>query len=83
MCGIAGTPRSSASTGCGRLRSERRVPSLFFFSNLHPDYHIPRDDAKRINYPKLTRMARWMDMTGWIAANAAERPAVDSEFILR
>jgi Zn-dependent M28 family amino/carboxypeptidase len=63
--------------------AERRVPSLFFSSNLHPDYHTPRDDAKRIDYPKLTRMARWMYMTGWIAANAAERPAVDEGFILR
>jgi hypothetical protein len=42
-----------------------------------------RSDAKGINYPKLTRTARWMYMTGWIPANAPERPAVDTGFIRR
>jgi hypothetical protein len=63
--------------------AERRVPALFFTTNLHSDYHTPRDEPERIDYEKLTRMTRWMYMTGWIAANAAERPAVDSGFVLR
>ena len=63
--------------------AERKVPSLFFSSNLHPDYHTPRDDPSRINYPKLTRIAKWMYMTGWLLANAKARPAVDSGFVLR
>ncbi|HET7552722.1 MAG TPA: M28 family peptidase [Gemmatimonadaceae bacterium] len=63
--------------------AERGVPALFFSTNLHSDYHTPRDEPKRIDYEKLTRMTRWMYMTGWIAGNAAERPAVDSGFVLR
>jgi hypothetical protein len=63
--------------------AERNVPALFFSSNLHQDYHTPRDEPKTIDYAKLTRMARWMYMTGWIAANADERPAIDSGFVLR
>ena len=63
--------------------AERQVPALFFSSNLHQDYHTPRDEPKTIDYPKLTRMAKWMYMTGWIAANANERPAVDAGFVLR
>lgn len=63
--------------------AERGVPSLFFTTNLHSDYHTPRDEPDRIDYEKLTRMTRWMYMTGWIAANAAERPVVDSGFVLR
>ena len=63
--------------------AERSVPSLFFSTNLHPDYHTPRDEPKNIDYPKLTRMTRWMYMTGWIAANAARRPAIDPGFVLR
>jgi hypothetical protein len=63
--------------------AERSVPSLFFSTNLHSDYHTPRDEPKNIDYAKLTRMTQWMYMTGWIAANAAERPAVDSGFVLR
>jgi hypothetical protein len=63
--------------------AERSVPSLFFSTNLHSDYHTPRDEPKNINYAKLTRMTQWMYMTGWIAANAAKRPAIDAGFVLR
>ena len=63
--------------------AERNVPSLFFSSNLHNDYHTPRDEPQNINYHKLTRMAQWMYMTGWLAANARERPAIDAGFVLR
>jgi hypothetical protein len=63
--------------------AERSVPSLFFSSNLHSDYHTPRDEPKTIDYGKLTRITQWMYMTGWLAGNAAERPAVDPGFVLR
>lgn len=63
--------------------AERKVPALFFSSNLHPDYHTPRDEASRIDYAKLTRIAQWMYLTGWLVANARERPAVDPGFVLR
>lgn len=63
--------------------AERNVPALFFSSNLHPDYHTPRDEPATIDYAKLTRMAKWMYMTGWIAANADQRPAIDPGFVLR
>jgi hypothetical protein len=63
--------------------AERNVPALFFSSNLHPDYHTPRDEPKTIDYAKLTRIAKWMYMTGWIVANAKERPGIDPGFVLR
>ncbi len=63
--------------------AERGVPSLFFSTNLHADYHTPRDEPKKIDYLKLTRMTQWMYMTGWIAANALKRPATDPGFVLR
>ncbi len=63
--------------------AERSVPSLFFSSNLHNDYHTPRDEPKTIDYGKLTRITQWMYMTGWLAGNAAVRPAVDAGFVLR
>jgi hypothetical protein len=63
--------------------AERGVPALFFSTNLHQDYHTPRDEPKTIDYAKLTRVTRWMYMTGWIAANADQRPAVDPGFVLR
>jgi hypothetical protein len=53
------------------------VPAIFFSTNLHPDYHTPRDEPSRIDYPKLKRMTDWMYLTGWIVANTTERPKVD------
>jgi Zn-dependent M28 family amino/carboxypeptidase len=58
------------------------VPAVFFSTLLHPEYHTPKDEASRIDYAKLARMAQWMYATGWAAANAAERPAVDPGFHL-
>jgi len=58
------------------------VPALFFTTNLHDDYHTPRDNPDRIDYPKLTRMTKWMYLTGWIVANTRERPAIDVGFQL-
>jgi hypothetical protein len=58
------------------------VPALFFTTTLHNDYHTPRDNPDRIDYPKLTRMTRWMYLTGWIAANVRDKPAIDPGFQL-
>jgi peptidase M28-like protein len=53
------------------------IPAIFFTTLLHPDYHTPRDESQRIDYAKLVRMTRWMYATGWMVANAADRPRVD------
>ncbi len=58
------------------------IPSLMYSTNLHDDYHTTRDTPDRIDYPKLTRMAQWMYLTGWFAANAPKRPALDAGFKL-
>ena len=58
------------------------VPALMYTTNLHDDYHTPRDRPDRIDYPKLTRMAQWMYLTGWFVANADARPRVDPGFKL-
>ncbi|MGH7129068.1 MAG: M28 family metallopeptidase, partial [Planctomycetaceae bacterium] len=58
------------------------IPALFFSSNLHADYHTPRDGPERIDTDKVTRIARWMYATGWLVANTPERPRVDPDFKL-
>jgi hypothetical protein len=58
------------------------VPAIMFSTNLHPDYHTPRDEPKNIDFPKLTRMTKWMYETGWLVANAPVRPALDAGFKL-
>jgi Zn-dependent M28 family amino/carboxypeptidase len=62
--------------------ARQNVPALMYTTNLHDDYHTPRDRPDRIDYPKLTRMAKWMYLTGWFAANSAERPRIDPGFKL-
>lgn len=56
------------------------VPAIFFTTLLHPDYHTPRDEASRIDMGKLTRMAQWMYATGWLLANAPDRPTLDPTY---
>jgi len=58
------------------------IPALMYSTNLHDDYHTANDVPERIDYAKLTRMARWMYLTGWYVANTARRPAVDAGFKL-
>ena len=58
------------------------VPALMYSTNLHDDYHTPRDNPARIDYAKLTRMTQWMYLTGWFVANAPARPALDAGFKL-
>jgi cyanophycinase len=58
------------------------VPALFFSSNLHPEYHTPRDEPRTIDYAKLTRMTQWLYVTGWLAANVPQRPGVHPGFRL-
>jgi Zn-dependent M28 family amino/carboxypeptidase len=58
------------------------VPALMYSTNLHADYHTPRDKPAAIDYAKLTRMTHWMYLTGWFVANAPRRPALDPGFRL-
>jgi hypothetical protein len=58
------------------------IPTLMYTTNLHDDYHTAGDLPERIDYAKLTRMARWIYLTGWYVANALRRPAVDAGFKL-
>ncbi|PUZ26775.1 Peptidase family M28 [Chitinophaga costaii] len=58
------------------------IPSIFFTTLLHPDYHTVRDDASRINYQKLTKMTQWLYLTARTLADQDARPAVDAGFRL-
>ena len=58
------------------------VPSVFFTTLLHSEYHTPMDEAKNIDYKKLTRMTQWMFRTGWKVANTSQRPKLEAGFKL-
>jgi len=52
----------------------KEVPSLFFFSGLHDDYHTPGDDTEKIDFDKTERISKLAYMSSWILANQQERP---------
>jgi len=53
------------------------VPSVFYFSGVHEDYHKPTDTAEKINYEKLEKVTELIFLTTWHAANGEKRFVVD------
>src|SRR5947207_2744994 len=52
----------------------RKVPSLFFFSGLHADYHKPSDTWEKINAPDAVRLLDVVANVSQQLASAPERP---------
>jgi hypothetical protein len=48
---------------------EKGIPSVALTTGEHPDYHTPADEANKINYPRLTRIANFAFYTIWTLAN--------------
>ncbi len=57
--------------------AKRGIPSVFFFSGIHKDYHRPSDTPDKIMYPKMEKIARLIFHTSWELANRDERIKVD------
>jgi membrane-associated protease RseP (regulator of RpoE activity) len=53
----------------------RKIPTLFFFTGLHKDYHRPADTADRVDDGGVAEVARWAREAAERAASAPERPA--------
>lgn len=51
------------------------IPSIFFFSGLHEDYHKPTDVVEKADLEKAARVARAAFRLGWRTAQQAEAPA--------
>lgn len=52
------------------------IPFIFFFTGTHDDYHDVGDEAHKIEYPRMTRIAQLIFATAWQVANQEGRPAV-------
>ncbi len=50
------------------------VPTLFFHTGLHPDYHQPSDTPDKINYDKLEKIVRLVFLCTWRTANTLSLP---------
>jgi hypothetical protein len=57
--------------------AQKGIPIIFYFDGVHEDYHRPDDEADKIDYQKMEKIARTVYMTMWEIANARERPRVD------
>lgn len=56
-----------------------RIPSFFFFTGTHTDYHTPRDTADRLNIPGMGRIAEYAVNVIQDLANMPELPSFDAE----
>ena len=57
--------------------ARKGIPIIFFFDGVHEDYHRPGDEAQKIDYEKMEKVARTIYLTLWEVANLPVRPKVD------
>ena len=53
------------------------IPAIFYFSGVHEDYHKHTDTVEKLNYDKISKIARLVFFTAWELSNAKDRPVVD------
>jgi hypothetical protein len=49
------------------------IPSLFYFTGFHPDYHEITDTPDKILYDRMEKIVRAIYVTTWELANREER----------
>ena len=59
--------------------ARKGIPIIFFFDGVHEDYHRPGDEAQKIDYEKMEKVARTIYLTLWEVANRPHRPKVDKQ----
>ncbi len=58
---------------------KHNIPFIFFFTGTHEDYHGVGDEAHKIEYDRMARIARLIFATAWQVANQDSRPVVSGE----
>lgn len=53
------------------------VPIIFYFDGIHEDYHLPSDEAHKIEYDLLAKRTKCIFYTAWEIANRDERIKLD------
>jgi len=56
--------------------AKKGIPSMFYFSGVHDDYHTTNDTADRIDYPLYLARTKAIFAVAWDLANAPERPRI-------
>lgn len=57
--------------------AERGIPAIFYFSGTHEDYHQTTDDAHKIQFDKMEKIARLVFHVTWELANREKRIEAD------
>ena len=52
---------------------KNNIPSIFYFSGVHEDYHKPTDTAEKILYEPYKRRVKLIFHTAWGLANSKEK----------
>jgi hypothetical protein len=75
-----GSDRGFASVGGSDHMSfaAAKIPSYFFFTGIHTDYHTPTDTADRLNIPGMARIADYALNVVRDLADMPELPPFDS-----
>ncbi|MCC3155757.1 M28 family peptidase [Hymenobacter sp. 15J16-1T3B] len=58
--------------------AKHKIPVAFFFNGVHADYHGPKDEVDKIEFPKMEKRARLVFYSAWDLANRDQRIVVDS-----
>lgn len=59
--------------------AKNNIPIIFYFNGTHPDYHKPTDTVEKINFDKMSKIAKLVFYTAWEIANREKRIKVDPE----
>lgn len=57
--------------------AKKGIPSIFYFSGTHKDYHQPSDTVDKIMFDKMEKIGHLIFYTAWELANREERIKVD------
>ncbi|MDP1833178.1 MAG: M28 family peptidase [Geothrix sp.] len=59
--------------------SQAKIPTFFFFTGIHGEYHRPTDTADLINFPGMVKLAAFGKAVALDLANGDTLPAFDPE----
>jgi hypothetical protein len=59
---------------------EHGIPTIEFFTGLHPRYHRSNDEARYLDMSKIQEVSRTLMATVWTIANGPQRPVIDKGF---
>lgn len=57
--------------------AKKGIPSIFYFSGVHKDYHQPSDTVDKIMFDKMEKIGRLIFYTAWELANREDRIRVN------